>query len=101
MISRATMFKSLSIGCVFNFLFPFRLGEFIRAHLLGRHLLISRSAVFCTVLFERALDGLFLSLFFLALSPAGLSRIEVGSLPATVAFIFLASCAILRTLGGC
>lgn len=90
--------KSLAIGCVFNVLFPLRLGEFVRAHLLGRRLLISRSSVFCTILFERALDGLFLSVFFAALCGAHLARADFAPFTKAVVFMFLASLAILALL---
>ncbi|MBI5594552.1 MAG: flippase-like domain-containing protein [Elusimicrobia bacterium] len=90
--------KSLAIGCVFNVLFPLRLGEFVRAHLLGRRLLISRSSVFCTILFERALDGLFLSTFFALLCGAHLARADFAPFTKAVVFMFTASLAILALL---
>ncbi len=85
-------FKTLSVGCVINVLFPLRLGEFARAHLLGRRLLISRSAVFCTIMFERALDGLFLSIFFFVLG------IGSQALTTTAAVTFFLSCAVAGIL---
>ncbi|WP_163867638.1 lysylphosphatidylglycerol synthase domain-containing protein [Myxococcus eversor] len=56
------LFSGLSIGFLFNALLPFRLGELVRAHLIGRRMRISRAVVFFTILFERAVDGFVLGL---------------------------------------
>lgn len=90
--------KSLAIGCVFNALFPLRLGELVRAHLLGRALLVSRSAVLCTVVFERALDGLFLSLFFGGLCLAVPETVRPGALAAAAAAMLVVSLGMVAAL---
>lgn len=56
-VSRYFLFEALSIGFLFNAILPFRLGEIIRAHIIGKKLFISRTVVFLTILFERAVDG--------------------------------------------
>jgi hypothetical protein len=56
------LFSGLSIGFLFNVLLPFRLGELVRAHVIGTRMRISRAVVVFTLLFERAVDGLLLGL---------------------------------------
>src|SRR3989344_4370234 len=41
-----TLFRGLAVGYLYNAILPFRAGEFIRAHLVGRAMRISRSVVF-------------------------------------------------------
>lgn len=60
--SFTTLLSSLGIGLLFNVILPFRIGELIRAHFLGTRLHISRTVVFLTILFERAVDGIILSI---------------------------------------
>ncbi len=55
-----TLFKGVSAGFLYNSILPFRLGEFLRADLVGRAMSISRAVVFSTVVFERLVDGFFL-----------------------------------------
>jgi uncharacterized protein (TIRG00374 family) len=54
------VFKGQMIGLLFNTVFPFRLGELVRAHYIGKGVSISRSAVFATIIFERWLDSVIL-----------------------------------------
>lgn len=60
-----TLFKAEAVGSLFNVLLPFRIGEFIRAHLIGQSLSISRAAVFLIIIAERIVDGYILSIFML------------------------------------
>ncbi|MEW6262151.1 MAG: lysylphosphatidylglycerol synthase transmembrane domain-containing protein [Thermodesulfobacteriota bacterium] len=68
-----SLFGGVMIGYMALNLLPLRLGEFIRAYVLGRREKISASAVFATVVVERIFDGftllamLLLPLFFLPL----------------------------------
>ncbi|MDD4351708.1 MAG: lysylphosphatidylglycerol synthase transmembrane domain-containing protein [Candidatus Gracilibacteria bacterium] len=92
--TQTLLFKSLSIGFLFNTILPFRIGELIRAHLIGKNLFISRTVVFITILFERAVDGLILcllSIAFIATSNSQLGIILGGILYQLIAFVFLAS----------
>lgn len=50
------VFKGQMVGFLFNALLPFRLGELIRAHYIGKGVRISRAAVLGTILFERMID---------------------------------------------
>lgn len=49
-------FRALMIGTLFHLFLPFRLGEFVRAHVLGKMLMCSRTSIFLTIVFERAID---------------------------------------------
>ena len=61
-IKTYAVFKGQMIGLLFNAVLPFRLGEIIRAHYIGKHVSISRSAVFATIIFERWLDAAILGI---------------------------------------
>jgi len=65
------VFKGQMIGLLFNTVLPFRLGELVRAHYIGKGVLISRSAVFATILFERLLDTFVLVLIGILLLVQG------------------------------
>lgn len=60
-VKTSVLFSGLAIGYLYNTVLPFRIGEFIRAHIVGRKMTISRSVVFFTILIERAVDGFILS----------------------------------------
>nr|WP_255652702.1 MULTISPECIES: lysylphosphatidylglycerol synthase transmembrane domain-containing protein [unclassified Myxococcus] len=68
------LFSGLSVGYLFTALLPFRLGELVRAHLIGTRMRISRAVVLFTILFERAVDGLLLGLCALGVVLATWSR---------------------------
>ena len=51
------VFPLLVIGFAWNVLIPLRVGELVRAHLLGRREGVSRPALLATVFVERVLDG--------------------------------------------
>lgn len=55
-IGRAQVFRGQMIGFMFNALLPFRVGELMRAHYIGRAVQISRAAVFATIILERCVD---------------------------------------------
>ena len=63
----STLFRALSIGFFCNSILPFRIGEFVRAHILGKELSVSRTVMFFTILIERMVDCLALSIFFVLL----------------------------------
>jgi len=66
-VKTVEIFKGQSIGYLFNFILPFRLGELIRAHYIARGISISRSAVFATIVFERFVDVLVMLLLAIPL----------------------------------
>jgi hypothetical protein len=61
--SLKTNTRALFIGYLFNALLPFRLGEFIRALVLGKGLKMSSTFMFGLVILDRAVDVLLLALF--------------------------------------
>ncbi|MGE5810758.1 MAG: lysylphosphatidylglycerol synthase transmembrane domain-containing protein, partial [Ignavibacteria bacterium] len=63
-ISTHSLFSGVAIGYMANNLLPARLGEFVRAYMMGKKEGISKSATLATIVLERILDGLAL-LFFL------------------------------------
>lgn len=67
-----SLFGAIMIGFMSLNLLPFRLGEFIRAYVLGRKEGLSKSAVFATIVVERIFDG-FTVLFIGLVSMAWLS----------------------------
>ena len=58
----------LIIGFMANNVLPFRLGEFVRAYVLGRKERVSATAAFATIVMERVCDGLTLVLLLTAIS---------------------------------
>jgi uncharacterized protein (TIRG00374 family) len=52
------IFRALTISITANALLPARVGEFLRAYVLGRSTGLSKTGVFATVVVERILDGL-------------------------------------------
>jgi len=53
----ARLFSANSIGFMANMIFPARLGEFVRAYVLGRNSRFSASTAFATIVVERLYDG--------------------------------------------
>jgi uncharacterized protein (TIRG00374 family) len=67
------LFSAASIGYMANNVLPARLGEFVRAHVLGRQENISRTASFATIIYERVADvfALLVMLWFVLLRASG------------------------------
>ena len=57
-VSHYNSFMATSVGFLANMVIPARIGEFVRAWVLGRKEGISKSAAMGTVVIERAIDGL-------------------------------------------
>jgi uncharacterized protein (TIRG00374 family) len=55
-ITTASLFSATCIGLAANNLLPARLGELVRAHVLGQSEGISRTASFATIVYERIVD---------------------------------------------
>ena len=87
-----------------NYLLPARVGEFIRAFLLGSRVRISKTASFATVVVERVFDGftvmlMFLLVLFLMDFPASRSSIFNQNNIKMVGLIsFLFYCTVLAAL---
>jgi len=58
-----SLFSATMIGLMANNIFPARLGEFVRAYVIGEKESISKSASFATIILERILDGITVLLF--------------------------------------
>ncbi len=71
-----------------NNILPARIGEFVRAHSLGRIIGESRAKVLATVAIERLLDGVTLSAFFAILFPLWSNNLDSASLLFKVAYMF-------------
>jgi glycosyltransferase 2 family protein len=59
------LFHATAIGFMANSIFPARVGEFVRAYVLGNKEKISKTASFATIVVERLLDGFTILLIFL------------------------------------
>ena len=57
-IAYRSLLSVLMIGFMANNILPARLGEFVRAYVLGRKEAISKSLSFATIMLERLLDGI-------------------------------------------
>jgi len=51
------IFPILVIGFAWNYAIPLRIGELVRAHLLGQRANVSRTTLLATIVVERVLDG--------------------------------------------
>lgn len=63
-ISVASLFSATVVGYMANSLLPARMGEFVRAHVIGSREGISRASSFATIVVERLFDGLSILLIF-------------------------------------
>jgi hypothetical protein len=103
--SLLTHSRALFIGYLFNVLLPLRLGEIIRAFVLGKGIRMSATFMFGLVLLDRAIDGFILgllTLFILWMTPY-FDAAEVRSITFVaaltlmlVSFIVLALLLIIR-----
>jgi len=62
------LFSPVAIGYMANNLFPARLGEFVRAYVVGKREGVSKSSALATIVIERIFDGLTLLLILAAVS---------------------------------
>lgn len=81
-------YRCLTLGFFMNNVLPARIGEFVRAHSLGRIIGESRAKVLATVAIERLLDGLTLSAFFAILFPLWSDNLDNASLLFHVSYMF-------------
>lgn len=63
------LFSTLVIGQMVNAVLPVRLGELIRAYMIGEIEDLSKAYALSTIVVEKTLDGLMLALILAALSP--------------------------------
>jgi glycosyltransferase 2 family protein len=74
-ISSRRLFSVVVIGYMANDVLPARMGEVVRAYVLGEREGLSKTAVFATIVVERMLDGLVMLLFMVV----GSFTIAIGS----------------------
>jgi uncharacterized protein (TIRG00374 family) len=74
-VPASRLLSPMCVGFMFNFIFPARAGEFIRAYLVGKKEGISKSSAFATVVVERLFDGLAI-ISFLGMAPFLLPGME-------------------------
>lgn len=77
------LFPATIIGYMANNLLPARLGEFIRAYVLGEKEQLDKSAVFATLVLDRLFDGFTVILilvvtFFTVKLPPGMEKVQHG-----------------------
>jgi len=66
-------FRALVIGITANVILPARVGEFLRAYVLGRSTGLAKTGVFATIVIERILDGLTVILVLVAVMALGIN----------------------------
>jgi uncharacterized protein (TIRG00374 family) len=64
-IKISSLFYATAIGLMANNILPARMGEFVRAYILGSKEKISKTASFATIVVERLFDGFTILLIFL------------------------------------
>jgi hypothetical protein len=101
-VPTGSLFRATIIGFMANYLLPARLGELVRAYVVGAREEVSRSAVFATVVVERILDVFSILLVFLGVSllgnvPQGSPELE-GALRASAVVLFGVAVAVVGLL---
>jgi glycosyltransferase 2 family protein len=66
-LSAGKLFPTVVIGYMANNILPARLGEVVRAYLLGEQEKISKSSTFATIIVERMFDGLSMIAFMIVI----------------------------------
>ena len=105
-ISLRSLYPATIIGYMANNLLPARLGEFVRAYVLGQKEEIETSAVFATLVVDRLCDGftvllILLITFFTVQLPPGMEKVQHGLVTGgymtlTVYLLVVAFLAILK-----
>jgi uncharacterized protein (TIRG00374 family) len=68
-VSLRHVFEASLLGYMINYVLPIRIGELVRAYLVGTHGGFSRSAALATVVVERVIDVLSILIIFACISP--------------------------------
>ena len=110
LISTARLFSAMMIGFMGNMLLPARIGEIIRAYVVGKTQRVSTSASLATVVVERMLDGftllaILVGAILLIHLPADSEKLTTyirtaGWLAFGLYLCVLAFCVFLRLYGG-
>ncbi|MAE96870.1 MAG: hypothetical protein CL910_19655 [Deltaproteobacteria bacterium] len=97
--STSSLFRSLATGFMANNLFPFRMGELVRAWMLAREHDTSGAAVFGTVIVERVIDAVVvLGMAAVVLGTAGAQATGLDPRKALVLLSLIASIPLLGVL---
>lgn len=91
-VSLRHLFEAVVIGYLGNNIYPFRIGELLRAYVLRRREDVSMSSGLATVFVERIFDGLaVLTLIFMALPLAPLPHAQMRTLVAIATAVFFSA----------
>jgi len=93
------LFPGIAIGYMVNNLLPARLGEFVRAYIVGKRENTSKSLILGTIVVERVFDGITLLCFLVTLSlffsfPPWIKRVGIV---ASIFFMSAAVCLVFLT----
>lgn len=92
---RSLLMRAMGIGYAFNFLLPFKLGEIIRAYYAGRRMKNGIGLSLATIIIDRFLDILAVTIIFALLWLLGIKRKLVLD---TAGFYFLATAVVIICL---
>jgi len=96
-----SLFRTVVIGYAANDLLPARMGEIVRAFLLGREERISKTSTFVTILIERLFDGLTMLTFIVAASfLLHFTDEELAMRVRLVSSLFIAAILVLAVFAG-
>ncbi|MBN1385176.1 MAG: flippase-like domain-containing protein [Elusimicrobia bacterium] len=96
------LFPCLMMGFAANLVFPMRIGEFVRAYIVGKKHNISKSASFATIVLERIMDGvgilvlLSAALVFLPKVPPWTKRLFVSGIVFFIVALIIAGIMIVK-----
>jgi uncharacterized protein (TIRG00374 family) len=100
-ISSGSLFRTVVIGYMANDILPARMGELVRAYVLGQQERVSKAATLVTIVVERVFDGLTMLTFIVLASfslnlgdPTLAARLQV------VGVVFIAAILALALLAG-
>jgi hypothetical protein len=88
-------FRALVIGITANVILPARVGEFLRAYVLGRSTGLAKTGVFATIVLERILDGLTVILVLVVVLALGINSPVLRQAGVMGAILYLGALAVL------
>jgi hypothetical protein len=100
-IPSGALFRPVVIGYMANDILPARMGELVRAYILGQQQNVSKAATLVTILIERVFDGLTMLTFIVAASFAlNFGDEELAARIRLVGVLFIAAIVALAILAG-
>ena len=88
-------FRALVIGITANVILPARVGEFLRAYVLGRSTGLAKTGVFATIVIERILDGLTVILVLVVVMALGINSPTLQQAGIMGAILYLGALLVL------